>query len=174
MADIPDQLTLRRHRDLSGRRNFIWLRRALIALLVGFLVVALFDTFGQRPSTAKATVPAATLAVYSPTRVRSGLYYEARFHIFARQEIKNAVLVLSSDWIEGITLNTIEPSPIGQASENGRLELTLGHIPARKSYLLFVQSQINPTTVGRRNQDAWLYDGKTLLAKVRRTTTIFP
>jgi len=174
VADIPERLTLRRHRDLVGRRNYIWLRRGLIALLVCFLILALLNTFGQRPSTAKATVPAATLAVYSPVRLRSGLYYEVRFHIFARQEIKNAVLVLSSDWIEGITLNTIEPSPVGEASDNGRLSLTLGHIPARQTYLLFVQSQVNPTTVGRRNQDAWLYDGKTLLAKVRRTTTIFP
>jgi hypothetical protein len=174
VADIPERLTLRRNRDLVGRRNFIWVRRVLITLLVGFMIAALANTFGQRPSTAKATVPAATLAVYSPVRLRSGLYYEARFHIFARQEIKNAVLVLSSDWIEGITLNTIEPSPLGEASDNGRLSFTLGHIPARQSYLLYVQSQVNPTTLGRRDQNVWLYDDKTLLAKVSRTTTIFP
>lgn len=174
MADIPDSLVLRRHRDLAGRRHQIWVRRALIGLLVVFLVVALANVFGQRPSTVKATVPAATFAIYAPTHLRSGLYYEARFHIFAKQEIKNAVVVLGSGWIEGITINTIEPSPVGEASENGRLELTLGHIPARQSYLLFVQSQVNPTTVSHRSEDARLYDGKTLLAKVERTVTIFP
>src|SRR5206468_1072447 len=129
---------------------------------------------GQRPGTTKVTVPAATLAVYAPARARSGLYYEARFHIFAKQEIKQAVLVLGSGWIEGITLNTIEPGPVGEASDNGRLSLTLGHIPARQTFLLFVQSQVNPTTVGRRSQDVWLYDGKTLVAHLDRRLTIFP
>jgi hypothetical protein len=174
VADVPEGLVLRRHRDLVGRKNHIWIRRGLLALLVLFLVVALANLFGQRPGTAKVSTTAATIAVYAPARIRSGLYYEARFHIFARQEIKNAVLVLGSGWIEGITLNTIEPSPVGEASDNGRLELTLGHIPARQSYLLFVQSQVNPTTLGRRSQDAWLYDGKTRLAKLDRTMTIFP
>jgi hypothetical protein len=174
VADVPEGLVLRRHRDLAGRQHHIWIRRALLTLLVVFLLLALANLFGQRPATAKVTKPEATVAVYAPARIRSGLYYEARFHIFARQEIKNAVLVLGSGWIEGITLNTIEPSPVGEASDNGRLELTLGHIPARRSYLLFVQSQVNPTTVGRRAQDAWLYDGKTLLAKLDRTLTIFP
>jgi hypothetical protein len=174
VADVPEGLVLRRHRDLVGREHHIWIRRTLLTLLALFLVAALANLFGQRPTTAKATTSTATIAVYAPARLRSGLYYEARFHIFARQEIKNAVLVLGSGWIEGITLNTIEPSPVGEASDNGRLELTLGHIPARQSYLLFVQSQVNPTTVSRRSQDAWLYDGKTLLAKLDRKVTIFP
>jgi hypothetical protein len=174
VADIPERLVLRRHRDLAGRRNYIWIRRALLGLLGFLLVLALANVFGQRPKTTKVTVPAATMAVYAPARARSGLYYEARFHIFAKQEIKQAVLVLDSGWIEGITLNTIEPGPIGEASDNGKLSFTLGHIPARQSYLLFIQSQVNPTTVGRRAQDARLYDGKTLLAKIDRTMTIFP
>ena len=174
MADLPEFLTLRRHRDLVGRGNYIWLRRALMVLLVALVVAGLANAFGQRPGTTKVTVSAATLAVYAPARLRSGLFYEARFHIFAHREIKNAILVLSSEWLEGITVNTIEPSPVSEASDNGRLSLTLGHIPAQKSYLLYIQSQVNPTTVGRRKQDARLYDGKTLLAKLDRTATIFP
>lgn len=145
-----------------------------MVLLVVLVVAGLANAFGQRPGTTKTSVSAATFAVYAPARLRSGLYYEARFHIYARREIKNANLVLSSEWLEGITVNTIEPSPLGEASDNGRLSLTLGHIPAQKSYLLYIQSQVNPTTVGRRKQDAWLYDGETLLAKLDRTATIFP
>jgi hypothetical protein len=174
VTEIPELLVLRRHRDLTGREHHVWIRRVLLALLALLLLLALANLFGQRPRTTKVTVPAATMAVYAPAHVRSGLYYEARFHIFAKQEIKQAVLVLGSGWIEGITLNTIEPGPVGEASANGRLSLTLGHIPARQSYLLFVQSQVNPTTVGRRAQDVWLYDGNTRLAKLDRTLTIFP
>jgi hypothetical protein len=33
---------------------------------------------------------------------------------------------------------------------------------------------VNPTTVGRHSQDVRLYDGKKLLATVRRSIFIFP
>jgi hypothetical protein len=174
VADIPERLVLRRHRDLLGRRYQIWVRRVLLALLAALLVAALANVFGQRPVTTSAAVSPVKLSVYSPAHVRSGLYYEARFHIFAKAEIKQAILVLSSGWLEGMTVNTIEPGPLGEASDNGKLSLTLGHIPAEKSYLLFVQSQVNPTNVGRRAQDVWLYDGKKLLTKLHRTITVFP
>jgi hypothetical protein len=174
VADIPERLTLRRHRDLVGRRNYIWVRRGLVGVLVVLLVVALLNIFGQRPATATVTSGAAKLSVYAPTHLRSGLYYQARFHISASAEIKKAILVLGSGWLEGITVNTIEPSPVGEASDNGKLSLTLGHIPKSTSYLLFVQSQVNPTNVGRRAQEVWLYDGTTLLTKLDRTITIFP
>jgi hypothetical protein len=174
VADIPERLTLRRNRDLTGRRHEIWVRRSLVALIVALVLAGLFNAFGQRPTTTSAAAAAAKLSVYAPPRVRSGLYYEARFHITASDEIKQAILVLGSGWLEGITINTIEPSPVGEASDNGRLSLTLGHVPAGKSYLLFMQSQVNPTNVGHRSQDVWLYDGKTLLTTIHRKITIFP
>jgi hypothetical protein len=44
--------------------------------------------------------------------------------------------VLSTGWAEGMSMNTIEPSPTGEASDNGSLEFTLGRIPANKSFIL--------------------------------------
>jgi len=62
-------------------------------------------TVSGRPTTSKAAVSAATMSVYAPTRVRGGLIYEARFHITAHQEIKNAVLVLGTGWLVAARLN---------------------------------------------------------------------
>jgi hypothetical protein len=62
---------------------------------------------------------AASLKVYAPSRVRGGLFYEARFTIEAKQDLENATLVLDPGWAEGITINTVEPSPVGEASRNG-------------------------------------------------------
>ena len=59
----------------------------------------------------------------------------------------NAVLKLDPGWAEGMSINEIEPSPVNEASDNGRLSLELGHIPAGKSFLLFMQFQVNPTNV---------------------------
>jgi hypothetical protein len=174
VADTPEGIVLRRHRDLRGRAQYIWVRRGLVALVALLPLLALLNVFGQRPATSKATVPAATISVYAPTHLRGGLLYEARFHITAHQEIKKAILVLGSGWLEGMTVNTIEPGPIGEASENGKLALTLGHIPADKSFLLFMQFQVNPTNVGHRSRTVELLDGSTQLARIDQKVTVYP
>jgi hypothetical protein len=173
MAETPDFLTLRRNRDGAARRE-VPIRRTIIALIVLFCLAGLLNAFGQRPETSKAAVSAASLKIYAPSRVRGGLYYEIRFTIDARKDLKKATLVLDPGWVEGITLNTIEPSPIGEASRDGKLVLELGHIPAGKTYLLFVQAQVNPTNIGRRSQDVALYDGDVFLTSIDREVTVFP
>jgi hypothetical protein len=173
MADLPAFLTLRRNRDEATRVE-PWVRRVLVALLALFLLAGLLNVFGQRPGTSTAATSAARLKLYAPSRVRSGLYFEARFTITAHQDLKKATLVLDPGWLEGMTMNTIEPSPIGEGSRDGKLVLELGHIPKGSSYILFIQLQVNPTNVGRRSQDVALYDGDTLLTTIDRTITIFP
>ena len=137
-------------------------------------LLALLNLFGQRPSGSDAAAPAAHLNVYAPSTVRAGLLFQARFHITARQNLRDATLVLSSGWLEGMTVNTIEPSPTSEASKNGKISLELGHIPAGRTFLLFMQFQVNPINVGHRAQDVALYDGNRKLLEVHRTITIFP
>ncbi|HSC72863.1 MAG TPA: hypothetical protein VLB89_01775 [Gaiellaceae bacterium] len=173
MANTPAFLTLRRNRDDAGRRE-VPIRRALLALLSLFLLAGLLNVFGQRPQTSEAAARAASLKLYAPTRVRGGLIYEARFTIDAHADLKNAMLELDPGWIEGTTINTIEPGPIGEASRNGRLLFTLGHIRAGTTYLFFMQLQVNPTNVGRRSQNVVLYDGDTPVTSINRTIAIFP
>jgi hypothetical protein len=173
MAETPDFLTLKRNRDGAGRRE-LPIRRAVMTLIVLFCLGGLLNAFGQRPETSKAAVSAASLKLYAPSRVRGGLYYEIRFTIDARKDLKKATLVLDPGWVEGITLNTIEPSPIGEASRDGKLVLELGHVPAGKTYLLFVQAQVNPTNIGHRSQDVALYDGDVFLTSIDREVTVFP
>jgi hypothetical protein len=172
-STVPDYLTLKYNRDREGRRDVVW-RRLAIVLLVAFLLLGLGNRFGQRPSTATVAGPGGSLSLYAPTSVRSGLYFEARFHIRATQELKDAQLVLDSGWAEGITINTIEPSPIGEASRDGKLVLDLGHVPKGQSYLLFLQMQVNPTNVGRRAQDATLFDGDAPVVHLDRELRVFP
>jgi hypothetical protein len=174
VADAPDLLSLRRHRDLVGREKRPIARWVLLTLLGLFCLLGLGNAFGQRPQTHVAAGPAATLKVYSPERVRSGLYFESRFHIHALRALKEATLVLDPGWMEGMTLNSAEPSPVGESSRDGRLALELGHIPAGEDHLLFLQFQVNPTNVGHRSQDVGLFDGDELLLSVDRSVTIFP
>ena len=175
MGDIPDRIVLARHRDLTGVSKAPWARRAILGAIVLFAVLGLANVFGQRPSTSVAATSAAALKLYAPERLRGGLLFSARFHVFARQEIRNAVLVLEPGWLEGMAVNTIEPSPVGEASSGGRLTLQLGHIPKGSSYALYMQFQVNPTNLAwRRNADVTLADGSRPLLRIRHHYTIYP
>ena len=98
----------------------------------------------------------------------------ARFRISAHTDLKQATLVLDPGWAESNTINTIEPSPVGEASRNGKLSFDLGHIGAGESFVLFMEFQMNPTNVGRHRQDVSLYDGSARLLVLHRRITVFP
>jgi hypothetical protein len=174
VVDVPDGLSLDRHRDLVGRERRPYARWILLSLLGLLCLLGLANVFGQRPQTDHAESSVAALDVYSPSRLRSGLYFESRFHIHARSEIREATLVLDPGWLEGMTLNTLAPSPVGEASRDGRIALELGRIPRGAEHLFFLHFQVNPTNVGHRSQDVELYDGERRLLAIERTVTIFP
>jgi hypothetical protein len=146
----------------------------LLALLAAVLIAGLLNVFGQRPDSSTDATPRASLKVYAPVHVRSGLVYAARFHITARQDIKDAFLVLDPGWAEGYTVNGLAPQPLSEADRNGRLAYGFGHIPAGQSLIFFMSLQVNPTNVGRRSQNVELDDGETPILTIRRKVTIFP
>ena len=174
VAEIPDQIVLEQHRDFAGRTHHIWYRRALLGVLTVFLVLGAVNVFGQRPAGTTVDSPEASLELYAPTKLRGGVFFEARFTITAHRDVKNALLQLSPGWQESLQMNTIEPVPIGQASRNGDLLFTLGHIPAGQKFRLFLQFQVNATNVGRRTADVTLYDGGTKLVHIHRVITVYP
>ena len=126
MADTPEGIVLRRHRDLDGRRHQMWFRRGLLALIAVVPLLGLFNFFGQRPSDSEAAGEVATLSLGAPERLRGGLIFQAHFTIQAHSDLKNAVLVLHPDWLQGLTLHTLEPSPTEETSVNGALRLDFG------------------------------------------------
>ena len=174
MTRAPDTLTLARNRDLQGRERMPWIRWAILSLLGLLVAAALTNAFGQRPTTRAGNAPGVELEVYSPEHLRSGLFFMSRFTITAEREIDAATLVLDPGWLEGITLNTLAPGPVGEASRDGRLAFDLGHVPAGTKHVFFLHFQVNPTEVGRRPQDVALYDGDELLFSVDRTVNVYP
>jgi hypothetical protein len=174
VAGVPDQLTLKHHRDLVGREKRPYARRALLALLGLLCLLGLLNTFGQRPQTHTASANGVELEVYSPERLRSGLFFMSRFTIRAERELESATLVLDPGWVEGITLNTLAPSPVGEASRDGKLAFDLGHVRPGTEHVLFLHFQVNPTEIGRRPQDVELLDGETPLLDIDRTVTVYP
>ena len=174
MADQPDGIALPRHRDLEGRAWHPWVRRALLGVVLLIAVLALTGMFGQRPSSTSAEAAPATMTISAPDAVRGGLLFQARFTIEASRALDDATLVLNQAWLDGLTINTIEPGPVNEASRNGSLALSLGHLPAGAKYVLYMEFQVNPTTVGSRTLRAELDDGDQPVLTISRGLRIFP
>jgi hypothetical protein len=173
VADTPQFLTLKGNRDRTERIELLC-RRVFFALIFLVALLGLLNVFGQRPTDTLAASSAADFHVFAPTALRGGLYYEGRMTVEAKQDIAKATIVLDSGWTEQMQINTIEPSPVGEASRDGKLALDFGHVPAGEKLVVWLQYQVNPTNVGRRSQDVSLYDDTTLIAEVDRTVTVFP
>lgn len=173
MADAPQSLTLKDNRDATDVYE-LWARRSFFAVLTIVLLFGLANAYGQSPTGSEVDTPVALLEVSAPVDVRGGLYFQGRYRITAHEEIEKATLVLASGWLESMHINTIEPSPVGEASRDGDLALDFGHVAAGDSITVYLQFQVNPNNLGRRSQDVRLYDDTELLATAERDVTIWP
>jgi hypothetical protein len=171
---VPQGLTLKRNRDLADRVARPIVRQLLVALLAGILVLGLINVFGQQVDVSSAESSTARFEVSAPTKLRGGIFFQARLRVVAIEEIANATVVLDPDWLEDLTLNTVEPAPLGEASRNGRIALELGRIPVGDEHRLYLHFQVNPTALGRRSQDVELYDGDRLLLSIDRDALVWP
>ena len=175
MAEAPQYLTLKRHRDMVGRQRRPWSRRVLLLLLLALPLAALVGVFGQQAVDSVASSPAATLRVEAADRLRGGLLGQNVFEIDAHTSLKHATLVLDSGWFDSIQLNTIIPNPLNETDRNGRLALDFGHVPAGSKLVVHMQFQVNPTNVAfRRSVDVTLADGSTPILHIARHLTIYP
>jgi hypothetical protein len=173
VPDFPDQLDATRHRDDPSARG-VWVRRAILTVLLVFVLIGAFGVFGQPAQVSRAEGPAATLEVSAPTALRGGLLFMGLFDVVARDTVKEPTLVLGPGWLDDITVNTIEPSPLEENSRNRRLELTFPKVEKGDHLRIWMEFQVNPTAIGSGNQDVTLRDGSTPLMHVRRTVRIYP
>jgi hypothetical protein len=173
-AEMPDGIERTRHIELLQRNRAVWLRRALMVVVVAVPILALLNLAGQRPSETVVAGPAVALTVRAPERLRGGLLYQTAFTIVGRRHVERLHLVLSPGWFDGLTLNTLEPGPGQEGSRNGRVSLSYGTLDPGQRLVVFADWQVNPTTVGHRDLYAAVYDGGKLLTRLHRTLTVFP
>jgi hypothetical protein len=83
MAEVPDGLVLARNRDLRGRRRHPVYRSVALLGIAAIPIVALFNVFGQKPTTTTSSAEAATLSVTAPDRLRGGLIFQVRATVVA-------------------------------------------------------------------------------------------
>lgn len=169
-------MSLQRSRDLElrGRRPHALYRRIGLAVLAAIVLAALLGAFGQQSTTTVAQGRAAVLRVEAPPRLRGGLFFQARFEVQARRRLAHPKLVLSPGWLEAMTLNTTAPTPLSESAGPDGLAMQFEALPAGHTMVVWMDWQVNPTDVGRRDEDTRLSDGTTPIVSVNRTVTVFP
>lgn len=174
MANLPDGLSLERHRGLVGRARYVWVRRALLLCIAALPILALLNVFGQHPVTSSTSGGAATLSVTAPTRLRSGLIFQVKVKVDARRSIKQLRLNFDEGWWESMSVNSIAPEPEEETFKQGQVQLVYGKLQAGESLVSRLYFQVNPTNVGKRRENVTVADGETPLLTVHRSLTIFP
>jgi hypothetical protein len=174
VSDYPDHLDAVRHRELQGRLREPWMRRLILTVFLATIALALANVFGQQSGVTTAAVPSAVLSVDAPTTVRGGLLFQARIEVVAHSAIDHPRLVLDEGWLQGMQVNTIEPSPVGEASRDGRAVLSYDGLAAGDRLVVWFQFQSDPTYTGSREQDIELDDADTPVARIDRTLHVLP
>jgi hypothetical protein len=152
----------------------LWARRTVMTGFAAIALLGLLDVFGQRTTQTAARTPAAVVRVTAPPAVRGGLFFQSRIDIRAMRALEHPRLVLDEGWIEGMQVNSIEPSPVGEASRDGRLVLSYDALDAGERLIVWLEFEVNPTNTGHRSYGLELDDADTAIAAIDRHITVFP
>jgi hypothetical protein len=146
----------------------------LLALIAVPVVLAVAGVLGQPTVTRSAASPRAQLVLNAPKVLRGGLMWRARITIRALDAIDHPRLVLGRGYVNGMQLNTIEPSPASEAGRGPRLVLSYDKLAAGDELVVYMQFQVDPTTAGRQDATVELDDETQPLARITHTIRVLP
>ena len=139
----------------------------MIAALTGVLG-------GSKTRALTAASPAAVLTVDTPRTMRSGLFFETRIAVEAREALADAVIALPPALWRDQTINTVVPAAESEEHKDGRFRFHYGALAAGDRLEIKIDGQINPPlTFGTRGEVA-LYDGERLIASIPLVIRVLP
>jgi hypothetical protein len=174
MTDVDQRLDLARTRDLQGRRTHPWIRRALLMVVSIPILLALTGTSGQPTRTLTVAGTAAHLQIDVPDALRGGLLWRARIALRATRRFDHPRIVLGAGFLEGMQVNTIEPSPTSEASRGPNVVLSYDTLDAGDELVVYLQLQVNPTTIGTQDTSVEVNDETTPIARIAHTIRVLP
>jgi hypothetical protein len=157
-----------------GQRVGLIARRVVLTLFAVLVLLALLGVFGQRATSSTTTGSGVTLRLEAPDTVRGGLFFQARIDVTATRTIGQPRFVFDEGWLEGLQVNSIEPSAESESSRSGRLVLSYGALKPGDRLTIYMQFEVNPTNVGRRSFGFELDDGTARIARIDRDITVLP
>lgn len=161
-------------RDDRGQVVGLWARRVVMTVFALVSLAALIGFIGQRASDSVAASPSVRMRLSAPETVRGGLFFQSRIEIRALAAIEHPRLVLDTGWVEGMQVNSIEPSPESETSRDGLLVLSYGKLAAGDLLRVWLQFEVDPTNTGKRPYGFELDDEDRPLARIDRTLRVLP
>jgi hypothetical protein len=152
----------------------LWARRATLAVFAAFVALALAGVFGQPGATTRASGPQARMSLEAPHTVRGGVFFQARVEVRALRAVGHPRFVLGRGWVEGFQVNSTTPTPMDEASRDGRVVLSYDQLSAGDRLTIWFQFQVNPTQPGRRDFSIELDDAERPVARISRKITVMP
>jgi hypothetical protein len=149
-------------------------RRVVMTVFALIAAAALWGFIGQRASDSVAAGPAARMKLSAPETVRGGLFFQSRVEIRALTAIEHPRLVLDEGWVEGMQVNSIEPAAESETSRDGRVVLSYGGLEAGDLLRIWLQFEVDPTSVGHRSYAIELDDEDRPLARIDRSLRVLP
>lgn len=146
-----------------------------LALLVILLGTALFGYLGGAKSPRMlATAPQADLMVKTPTRLRSGLYFEQIIRVQAHQTIDDVVIGIGAPLWQDMTVNSMIPAAADEQFKAGQYRLHYGPLQAGEVLSLKIDGQINPALTRGTHGPVALFDGDRQIVSVPLKIEVLP
>lgn len=175
MASVEEQIAASRRADETSAVWRLWLRRTGVAALTAVPVIALFNVVGQRATTTTRETPSVTVSLHAPSRIRTGLLFQAKITIVAHRTLPSVNLVMGKGWIDGITMNTDEPGGSTETSTaDGGLSLSMGKLLPNVPFTQYFEFQVNPTSWGNRSQPVSVTSNGVPVIRIDHTMTVIP
>jgi hypothetical protein len=107
--------------------------------------------------------------------VRGGLIYQTRVDVTADRAVQRPVITLDGGWFDGMTLNSVNPSPASQTSGLGGATFQYPPLAAGETMTVWFEWSTNPTEVEWRHpRTVTVGDGGRELVHQTSTITVFP
>lgn len=130
-------------------------------VILGMLLTAAFAGWlgGGRSVRHTGTGAQAVIAVSMPQIIRSGMFFETRIDVTARETLEDATIAMSPALWRSITINTQIPEPTEQEFKNGFYQFHYGPLKAGERIAVKLDAQINPDLfLGTKGEIALLDD----------------
>lgn len=144
-------------------------------ILSTLLIAAFLGWLGGTPSARYSGLGnQADIAVSMPRILRSGMFFEARIDVTARESLRDATIAMSPGLWRSITINTQLPEPTDQEFKNGFYQLHYGPLGAGERISMKFDAQINPDIFLSNRGKIALLDGDRHVARLPVTLTVLP
>ena len=153
-----------------------WQRHASpLSILVfgGVIVLGMAGLLGHERDW-RAEANGVELRVHSPEIIRNGEFFEIRVDVESSEPIGELVIGIDASLWEDVTVNTMIPAAVDEASVDGEFRFTFAPLEAGTPFAFKVDLQVNPDILGGNEGAITVYDGDEPLAGTDINITVLP